>query len=210
MNEHFRDRVLGPVLIPLLAILVTEVVVFSMSRVLLTGGKWPAVGIALAAALGIVGGAAVIANRPRLKSGSVVGLLVVAFVAVVAAGAWAMAKGPAPIEAHEGAAPSHDVFHVVAKDLVFDPTVIELPADKQVEIMFVNQDPIGTQHNISIFPSKTQLNDPLFRGELVDGGVEATYEIAGLPAGDYYFHCDVHPTMTGTVKSGDFPERVAA
>lgn len=208
MNETFRDRVLGPVLIPLLAVLATEVVVFAMSRVLLTAGKWPAVWIALAVALAILVGAAAIASAPRLKSGSITGLLVLAMIVTVAAGAWAMAKGPAPVEEH-GAAADHDMPHVFAKDLAFEPTELELPAGQGASFMFQNQDPAGTQHNVAIFPSETQLNDPLFRGDLIDGGEEITYEVEPLEAGEYYFHCDVHPTMKGTVTVGASPQEPA-
>jgi plastocyanin len=33
----------------------------------------------------------------------------------------------------------------------------------------------------------------------VTGPGQAKYEIPALDAGEYYFHCDVHPTMNGTV-----------
>jgi plastocyanin len=42
----------------------------------------------------------------------------------------------------------------------------------------------------------------LFRGDLVTGATTATYDIPALPAGTYYFQCDVHPTMNGTVVVG--------
>jgi plastocyanin len=38
----------------------------------------------------------------------------------------------------------------------------------------------------------------LFTGELVTGPKTITYKVPALPAGNYYFRCDVHPQMFGT------------
>ena len=87
---------------------------------------------------------------------------------------------------------------VTASNLAFDTSTIDLPANKTATIHFVNQDS-GTQHNIAIYPSENDLANPLFRGDLVTGPDETDYTIDPLKAGTYYFHCDVHPTMNGTV-----------
>jgi plastocyanin len=34
------------------------------------------------------------------------------------------------------------------------------------------------------------------------GPTTVTYDIPALDAGTYYFHCDVHPTMNGSVVVG--------
>ena len=39
----------------------------------------------------------------------------------------------------------------------------------------------------------------MFRFEPFTGPKEETHPIDPLPAGEYYFHCEVHPTMEGTV-----------
>jgi len=87
---------------------------------------------------------------------------------------------------------------VTPSGIQFDTSTIDLPADTDSTIHFVNQD-AGTQHNIAIFPSADDLANPLFRGDLVTGPDETDYAIPPLKAGQYYFHCDVHPTMSGTV-----------
>ncbi len=88
---------------------------------------------------------------------------------------------------------------VTASGIAFDTNCIEIPADQKVTIHFDNKDS-GTQHNIAVFPSESELTNPLFRGDLVTGPNTADYTVGPLKAGDYFFHCDVHPTMNGTFK----------
>ena len=86
---------------------------------------------------------------------------------------------------------------VVAADLAFDTDTIELPPDVETTITLDNQD-AGTPHNIAIYADDS-LGEELFKGELVTGPASVNYTIPPLPAGEYYFQCDVHPTMAGTV-----------
>ncbi len=89
---------------------------------------------------------------------------------------------------------------VTAQNVAFDTDTISLPADTASTIVFHNRD-AGIQHNIAIFEDDTMAT-VLFRGELVTGPGTADYRIPPLPAGEYYFHCDVHPNMNGTVVVG--------
>jgi plastocyanin len=87
---------------------------------------------------------------------------------------------------------------VTASGIAFDTSTIDLPANQASTIHFVNEDN-ATQHNIAIYPSADDLANPLFRGDLLTGPGEIDYAVDPLEAGEYYFHCDVHPTMNGTV-----------
>ena len=195
-RTEIRDRAILPVLIPVAAIVLVEVLVFSYSRVLLATGEMKAVGLALVAALAVLLGAAAIANADRVRSTTIVGLLVVVGLAVVVAGAAAAKKGPFwGNEPAQSALPGVDVS---AKNVAFSTKTITLPPVNAV-IKFNNQD---TQpHNIAIFKSSKDLNTPLFRGTIAQPGTNAVYKVGSLAAGvSYYFHCDVHPTqMFGTV-----------
>ncbi len=87
---------------------------------------------------------------------------------------------------------------VSARNLAFDTDTLELSPAGAV-INFENAD---TQpHNIAIYPSEEQLDEPLFKGEIVSAGGSATYEVDRIEPGEYYFHCDVHPTMNGAFVS---------
>jgi plastocyanin len=89
---------------------------------------------------------------------------------------------------------------VTASGLAFDTNEIDLAAGKETTLTFDNQD-AGVPHNIAIYPSASDISPDkaLFQGEVVTGPTKATYTIPALDAGTYYFHCDVHPTMNGTV-----------
>jgi plastocyanin len=89
---------------------------------------------------------------------------------------------------------------VVAEDIAFDTDRIELPADTPATIVLENRD-AGVLHNISIYADDT-LAEVLFKGELITGPATIEYRIPPLPPGEYYFHCDVHPNMNGTVVVG--------
>ena len=86
---------------------------------------------------------------------------------------------------------------VVAAGIAFDTDTIELPPDTPTTITMDNQD-AGTPHNIAIYTDES-LDESLFVGELVTGPASVVYDIPPLPEGEYYFHCDVHPNMSGTV-----------
>ena len=87
---------------------------------------------------------------------------------------------------------------VTASNIAFDTSTIDLPAGESSTIQFANDD-AGVQHNIAIYPSVDDLANPLFRGEVITGPDEIDYAIDPLEAGEYYFQCDIHPTMSGTV-----------
>ena len=194
MNTELRERAILPVLIPLSAILFTEVIVFGFSRVLLATGHLVAVGVALGQALVILIGATALASSRRLRTPTLVGGLALFAIASIVAGAWGYQRGPA--YAKEAAANTPKIA-VSAKNVSFDTKTIKLPASG-AEIDFSNQD--NQPHNIAIFPNATDLQTVLFRGDITQPGTTSTYKVGSLKPGTYYFHCDVHPQqMTGTV-----------
>jgi cupredoxin-like protein len=102
--------------------------------------------------------------------------------------------------------PSGTQLQEVAKGIAYQKTCLAAPAAQPFTIEFDNQD-AGTPHNMHIFAGDPR-SDPnarsLFSGELVTGPNKATYQVTALPAGRYFFHCDVHPTqmLGGLVVAG--------
>jgi plastocyanin len=194
ISPEVRDRAILPVLIPVGAILLTEIIVFSMSRVLLATGKTTAVVIALVAALGILIGAAMIAARPKVKTQALVGVMTVLVIGSAAAGAWGIQRGP--FYGDEGPHVQAEVI-VKAESLVFDTDTLVLRSSGTV-VALENED---TQaHNIAVFTSEEDLASPLFRGDLVQPADSIVYDVPELALGTFYFHCDVHPNMNGDVE----------
>jgi plastocyanin len=93
---------------------------------------------------------------------------------------------------------------VVAQDLAFDTDVISLPPDQETELTFDNED-AGVEHNIAIFTDESA-SEALFTGTIFPGVATQTYTVPALAEGRYYFHCDVHTSMSGTVEVGPPPE----
>jgi hypothetical protein len=47
-------------------------------------------------------------------------------------------------------------------------------------------------------PDEISADAALFQGELITGPDTIEYEVPALDPGEFYFQCDVHPTMNGT------------
>lgn len=90
------------------------------------------------------------------------------------------------------------VIKIVAQNIRFDLGEFSVPANTPFQIVFDNQD-AGIPHNVAIYDSGPG-GPVLFKGEIFNGIKTVTYDVPGLPAGNHYFQCDVHPMMNGTVR----------
>jgi plastocyanin len=86
---------------------------------------------------------------------------------------------------------------VVAKGIAFDTSSLSAPAGKGFTISFDNQD-AGVPHNVAIYTTSAATTT-LFRGTIVTGPKTITYHVPALQPGSYFFRCDVHPQMRGTL-----------
>jgi len=85
-------------------------------------------------------------------------------------------------------------------DQAFVPDRLQLPAGEPVELAFDNRDG-GVQHNVAIYRDGSA-EESLFVGDLIAGPETVTYDVPALDPGEYYFRCDVHPQMDGSVEVG--------
>ncbi|HET7472726.1 MAG TPA: cupredoxin domain-containing protein [Candidatus Limnocylindrales bacterium] len=113
----------------------------------------------------------------------------VAFAAVTVACAPAAAKPPA------ASGPAVDGPTIVAKDLKFQTTSVEVKAGSNVTIHLDNQD--SAPHNIAVY-TDSGAGTAIAVGEVVTS-TKSDLVVPALQPGSYFFRCDVHHDMTGTI-----------
>jgi plastocyanin len=86
---------------------------------------------------------------------------------------------------------------ISASGLAFDTDTLTFQSDAETALAFQNND-AGVQHNLAIYTDDSA-TETLFKGDPVTGVGSATYTIPALKAGTYFFRCDFHPEMNGTV-----------
>jgi len=77
----------------------------------------------------------------------------------------------------------------------FDKAQLDVPANAGFDLVLHNNDSI--QHNVSIYSDEGH-SQRVFGGEIANAGTHV-YHVQALAAGTYYFQCDLHPTMKGTI-----------
>ena len=83
-----------------------------------------------------------------------------------------------------------------ADDLEFDATVIEAPAGEEFTITFTNLE--SQPHNVAV--DTEEGGDEIVTGEVITGpDATTTITVPALDPGEYFFVCDVHPDMNGTI-----------
>lgn len=84
---------------------------------------------------------------------------------------------------------------ITATNMQFAEKDVVVPAGKPFSLVFDNKD--GAPHNVAIY-TDASASQNLFRGDIVSGQ-SVTYSVPALAAGTYFFRCDVHPDMQGTI-----------
>ena len=229
MSRDVRSRVLLGAGIPIAAFVFLGLLIVAFSRILLAVPVEMAPWVALLFATNILIGCALAAMIPGTRGFTfLIGVLVATIVIGGIAG-WVVGprevhslvdegehvtaeapeenapseeeaggeKGPGAGAPGGGAEAAGEPIPISAQGLAFDASELALPADSPVVIAFDNQDPAQT-HNVSIYTE--QGGDALFTGEFITGPDSIEYEVEPLPAGEYFFQCDAHPTMAGSVQ----------
>jgi nitrite reductase (NO-forming) len=84
---------------------------------------------------------------------------------------------------------------IMAQNVAFGSDCLAAPGGRAFTITFMNHDS-GVPHNVAIYTNEGATQ--LFKGELISGPATITYKVGALPAGTYFFRCDLHPQMKGT------------
>ncbi len=104
-------------------------------------------------------------------------------VASVAVNVSAMAAGSATVD-------------LAAQNFAFDKSSITVPAGATVTINFVNRD--SAPHNFAAYTDSTA-STLIFRGQIINAGTITYTFTAPSVRGTYFFRCDVHTAMTGSL-----------
>jgi plastocyanin len=84
---------------------------------------------------------------------------------------------------------------IVAKDMKFQQTSVEVKAGSAFTLHFDNQD--SAPHNVAIYQDSSAAK-ALSVGEIITTA-KKDQAVPALAAGTYFFRCDVHHDMTGTI-----------
>jgi plastocyanin len=121
----------------------------------------------------------------------ILGLLLILYLMVLKP-SLGFSTGAAPV-----AVPSGPVVQVTARSVTFTASSLTAPASQSFTLVFNNDDP-GVPHNVAIY-TDSSASSSLFVGEIFNGPAAKDYSVDPLPTGTYFFRCDVHPQMNGTL-----------
>lgn len=208
LGDRISRRTTSPFTYPVLAVLLGAIVAISISRVYLTITEKAAIVVSgLVATLLFLGCLALASGRNvgRRLTGGLAGI---ALVSVIGAGAASAGRGERAIEHH--GEPDFTEQEIKAEGIQYDKAQLTLTAGK-VRFTFENEDPKGTYHNVGIYSEK-EAGRPYMAILPIDGGGNKgtaliDTEVVGLvPGTSYWFRCDFHPAMVGTVEVEKAPE----
>jgi plastocyanin len=139
-------------------------------------------------------------NFLALRRGALLALTMLLAFALAACSGGDDASEPAATSGDGGgtATVTDGAVEITAADLAFNATTIEATAGEAFTITLVNDD--TAPHNISIHTEEG--GDTIVEGVVINGGETVEVQVPALDAGEYFFMCDIHPDMNGTVVVG--------
>jgi plastocyanin len=196
-----------PLTIPLVAFAVIGSFMFLMSRMLLAVNHNVSVVVAVGVAILILFGGFLIANRPQVPTRTLVRAGAGLAILFAAGGLAAYGVGQRPEERKAGP-PAQTV---VAKNIAYMTKQLNVPAGAAITVNFKNEDTVPHNMDFTVDQAGSQT---FYKQDPLPGPISSTYSFTSPKAGTYYYHCDVHPNMTGiltvTGSGGSEPGQAAA
>jgi plastocyanin len=91
--------------------------------------------------------------------------------------------------------PASGTITIVAKDMAFTTKTVSVQAGTALTLVFQNQD--SMPHNVALY-SDGSASKLIAKTDIVSAK-SVTIQLPALASGTYFFRCDVHPAMTGTL-----------
>ena len=91
---------------------------------------------------------------------------------------------------------------LIGKDIKWDLSQLLFKANEKITVTVDNEDTsLNVDHNFGLFTNATRTPDKeIFKpAKNVAPGQKGDYVVPALKAGTYYFQCDIHASMNGTV-----------
>ena len=92
-----------------------------------------------------------------------------------------------------------DALSIEANGLAFSTTSLTAPADKPFQIVFDNKE--AALHNVAIYRDASAA-EKILGEDPFSGPAVVVYDVPALESGNYFFRCDVHPDMSGSLTVG--------
>ncbi len=93
-------------------------------------------------------------------------------------------------------APGAAEVRISADKLAFDAKEVAVPVGKPATIVFENKEAVP--HNVAVY-ADSSASQPISVGEIFSGPGTKSQQLPALAAGSYFFRCDLHPDMTGSL-----------
>jgi plastocyanin len=84
---------------------------------------------------------------------------------------------------------------IVSRNMAFDQSTLTVAAGSAWRLKLVNEDSVP--HNVAIYRDRSATTT-VFVGKLVSRAT-IIYDVPALEPGTYFFRCDLHPDMRGTL-----------
>lgn len=105
--------------------------------------------------------------------------------------------GAAPSAGGGGQTPTANPVISAVSVLSFEQKDVLVVANVPLKLEFDNKQ-AGVLHNVGIYDSPAKAKE-IFPGERITGPAKIIYDVPPLAPGGYYFQCDVHPNMNGSL-----------
>jgi plastocyanin len=193
-GARLSQRLLTPFGLPVLALVLIGIIVFSISRVLLAVPREASILVAFGLAIIILVTFFFLSAKPHVGRGPLYLVAGFALISVVVAGGVGMATGYRKFENQNTGPPAQ---FETAQNTSYKNQHLTVTAGKVAFISFTNLD-VGVLHNIAVYTSNPG-GTPIWTGAPIRGSRQITYQTVFEKAGTFAFRCDFHPTaMTGT------------